>query len=403
MLAALAAGIIATGTVALAQQSGGSGAIFMYHHVSPTVLPGPYGRVLTITPAEFESQLAWLHAHSCQAVSMRTFERDARLNALAPCEVALTFDDGYDDEATYATPLLQRFGDVGTFYIATGFVGAARHLTLAQLRGMSAAGMEIAAHTVNHVDLTALSRAQADSEIATSGKMLREWLGKPITSFAYPAGQFNAQVESAVRALGFDNAVTTLPGRVTAGSDRFALPRYRVERGQGTGLLRATLGAAIQSGQDALALAHIARARIAGNDPRAAEAIAVALLTPEFPEQIVKVHVLVLAPAGVAGIVLSGVKFHRPLDRQQFAADVRDMVRRAFSAAPEVGEVDIWATVPVAVNAGTTVSGDLAMPTSRTVFSAAVLRQSLAQGSGAVDLGTTYWDPTWLTKAGPAK
>jgi len=127
-----------------------------------------------------------------------------------------------------------------------------------------------------------------------------------------------------------------------------------------------------------------------------AEDVAVALLARSFPEQILKVHLLESPPATVAGIVLSGVKFHRAVSRQQFEADVSDMVELAFDAAPQIDEVDVWATQPVAVRSGATVSGDYAVPTQRTVFSAAVLR---AQWAGLKDqgaLGTTYWDPGFL-------
>src|SRR6202022_3830869 len=87
-----------------------TGAIFMYHHVSPHVLPGPYARALTVTPGEFRGQLTWLHARGCRVVSVDALYDDARTHALAPCEAALSFDDGYDDAATFALPLLRDFG-----------------------------------------------------------------------------------------------------------------------------------------------------------------------------------------------------------------------------------------------------------------------------------------------------
>ncbi|MDQ6767311.1 MAG: polysaccharide deacetylase family protein [Candidatus Eremiobacteraeota bacterium] len=386
-----------------ASRSAGTGVIFMYHHVSPTVLPGPYARALTLTPNEFREQLVWLRAHGCRVVSVDVLRADTRRGVAAPCEAALTFDDGYEDVATVALPLLREFGDVGTFYIATGYVGTPGHLSIGQLRALRAAGMEIGAHTVHHVDLTALPRAQASREIGASLRSLRRWLGISVTSFAYPAGQVNPVVVAIVHGDGVDNAVITRPGTVNGDTNRFALPRYRVSRGDGTTLLAIAFGqrarAAGEEGRRApiapAALANIARQRIAGNDPTVAEDVAVALLARGFPEQILKVHVLALRPAIVAGIVLSGVKFHRARSREQFEVDVSKIVQLAFAAAPTVNEVDVWATVPVSVSAGQPVSGDYAVPTSRTVFSAAVLRQQVLAG-GRVDLGTMYWDPQFL-------
>src|ERR1700680_1401596 len=80
-LSALIAGIAGV-AVWIAPQSQ-AGAIFMYHHVSPRVLPGPYARALTVTPAEFRDQLMWLHAHGCRVVSVDGIYGDARAHTLA--------------------------------------------------------------------------------------------------------------------------------------------------------------------------------------------------------------------------------------------------------------------------------------------------------------------------------
>jgi peptidoglycan/xylan/chitin deacetylase (PgdA/CDA1 family) len=345
---------------------------------------------------EFEKQLRWLRDRGCAAVTVDELVRDTRAGTLASCEVALTFDDGYADVATVAAPMLRRYGDRATFYIATGYVGAAGHVDVAQLRQLRGEGMEIGAHTVHHVDLTKLSPERCSQEIESSALALRRWIGVPISSFAYPSGRLNPTVMARVQASGFDNAVTTRPGYVTRASAAYELPRYRIKRGSGLALMTALLRSAVRGNAPESELEHIARERAAGNDPQAEEAIAVALLARKFPEQILKVHVLASQPATVAGIVLSGVKFHRAVNRERFTADVREMVELAFEAAPNVREVDVWATVPLAVPAGTTVSGDYAAPTATTVFSAAIERRPDEESNSGVDLGKVYWDPHFL-------
>ncbi len=369
----------------------------MYHHVSPVVAHGPYARVLTVTPADFRSQLAWLHAHGCRVVLVDTIYRDAVAGSLAPCETALTFDDGYDDAPKFALPALRSYGFTATFYITTAFVGMPGHLTLEQLRALLSAGMQIGAHTVHHLDLSKLPPARAAHEIDASATSLREWLRTPVTSFAYPAGKFSPVVVADVRAASFDNAVGTQPGNVTAISSRYELPRYRIERGDGLRLYQAVFGhGPAEDTLSASELAHIARRRIEGNDPALAEGIAVALLAGGFPEQVLKVHVLSFRPATVAGIVLSGVKFHRKRNRAQFEADVKRMLALAFAAAPQATEIDVWATVPLDARAGAPVSGDYAVPTSTTVFSAAVTKSQWDGRNSGADLGKTYWDPHFL-------
>ncbi len=80
----------------------------------------------------------------------------------------------------------------------------------------------------------------------------------------------------------------------------------------------------------------------------------------------------------IVGIRLWGVKFHHPITRDEFVGEVVTLVQRTFAAAPATEEIDVWASVPIAVAKGAVVSGDLAKPTSRTVFSLTVRRSETA-------------------------
>lgn len=391
-LAALLAVVVsAAGTRAAANTD----AILMYHHVSPTVQPGPYARALTVSPSEFEAQVHWLRERGCLLVTVDRAWADALAGTAAPCEAALTFDDGYEDVARYAVPILLRYGAVGTLYISTGLIGHPDHLSIGDLRAAQADGMEIGAHTVDHVDLTKLPAARVQQEIEGSARAVDASIGVEPATFAYPSGKFTAQIARDVAMDHFKTAVTTNAGRLITGADPYELPRYRVTHGQGLHLLSMVFGPATRgAAEDWITLAHIARERIAGNEPAVAETVATALLAQRFPEQITRVRVERIMPATVAGIVLSGRKFHAGVDRERFEQDVRQMVGVAFAVAPSLDEVDVWATIPIAVPAGAVVSGDEAAPTERTVFSAAVVKTPHA--SAPWDLGVTYWDHSWL-------
>lgn len=365
-------------------------AVFMYHHVSPTVQPGKYARALTVTPHEFGEQLAWLRARGCAIVHASTIVDDARAGMLAPCEVALTFDDGYDDAAAYVTPLLTQAGATGTFFISTGEIGTRGHLTVADLRALESLGMELGAHTVHHVDLVLARASIRDAEVADSAATLRSWTGKRVTDFAYPSGRYDAQVERSVAAAGLVRAFTTNQGGINGSTirDMFALPRYRIIRGSGIALFRTVLGAGVSSvaaaaehtasefipSRTEAALASVARERIEGNDLPVAERIGVSLLREEFREPIEKIRVLTVPAASVAGIMLSGSGLREPVTAAQFAADARAMAELTLATAPALTEVDVWATVPEPVARGTVVAGDLAAPTDRTVLSLSLRR-----------------------------
>ena len=377
----------------------------MYHHVSDAVQPGPYARALTVPPTEFVQQLRWLRARGCAAKTVEAVLADVRTGRVKRCDVALTFDDGYDDAVSFAAPILEAYGDRATFYIPSGFVGMSGHLKPAGVRHLAQAGMEIASHSVSHPDLAALPAARAANELTLSRSALERISRAAVISLAYPAGQYNLTIEKQAQAAGYGNAVTSDAGALTletARSRPYALPRFRILRGKGLALMARVLGrgpaaaAAVQPWR-LRALHAVARKRVEGNDPESAERIAVALLAGDFPVQILKVHVDRIGPATVAGIMLSGVKFHRPVSRREFAAVVGAMIDRTFEAAASADEVDVWAVVPQPVAPNAPVSGDVAVPAERTVFSAAVPRQRWNPAAWPPQLGATYWDRWWVS------
>lgn len=145
-----------------------------------------------------------------------------------------------------------------------------------------------------------------------------------------------------------------------------------------------------------------AAARSAGNRRDVAEQIGTSVFATRWSAEVSQISANSLDGHLIVGIRLWGVKFHQPLTRAEFAAEVVEIVERAFAAAPAVEEVDLWANVPITVARGAIVSGDLAKPTSRTVFSlsarrgenAASLRARLSVASEGV-----FWDEQWARAA----
>ncbi|MBL8390745.1 MAG: polysaccharide deacetylase family protein [Candidatus Accumulibacter sp.] len=98
------------------------------------------------------------------------------------------------------------------------------------LRAMRRAGMVIGAHTVTHPILAKVDADVARQEVLDSKLYLEGLLQERVGFFAYPNGKpavdFRVEDVQAVRALGFDAAVTTGWGAADAGSDRMQLPRF---------------------------------------------------------------------------------------------------------------------------------------------------------------------------------
>lgn len=108
-------------------------------------------------------------------------------------------------------------------------------LSWSELRAMAAEGLEIGAHTRTHPILSKVETPQAiEDEIGGSKRRIEEALGLKVRHFCYPNGRpedFNAVAIDAVRAAGYETAVTTLAGPVTAGADPLQLNRLGVDPG----------------------------------------------------------------------------------------------------------------------------------------------------------------------------
>jgi peptidoglycan/xylan/chitin deacetylase (PgdA/CDA1 family) len=189
--------------------------IMMYHHVAPapqrTPQMGDYDYRLavdlTVTPAAFAAQLDWLVAHGYQTITLQQVMAALYDGlALPPKPIVLSFDDGYQDNADYAGPLLLQRHMVGVFNIVTGLVantsGTLRYMTWPEIAGLSHEGMQIESHTVFHRDLGVLSALQVQTELVDSRQMIAQHLGQAPQFICYPSGEpFRSGTVAAQRAI----------------------------------------------------------------------------------------------------------------------------------------------------------------------------------------------------------
>ena len=204
--------------------------ILVYHYIRIANNPkDPLGWNLSVTPRNFQSQMDWLHTAGGHPVTMEQLMGALNGGAGLPLHpVVLTFDDGHDDFATVAAPILARNGFVGINYVVSGFLGRYAYMTAAQVQSVAAMGMVIGAHTVDHVNLNALSSQVAKTEIGASKAALEHLLGHPVKDFAYPYGYFNDSVASLVAQAGFRDSVTMNSGTLQCASQHFVFHRTRV-------------------------------------------------------------------------------------------------------------------------------------------------------------------------------
>jgi peptidoglycan/xylan/chitin deacetylase (PgdA/CDA1 family) len=104
-----------------------------------------------------------------------------------------------------------------------------RSLTGAELVELTASRtVEIGAHSMTHAALPALSVQEQAEEIATSRSSIERMIGRSVSSFAYPFGEYDGTTAKLVREAGLRRACTVEPGLVSASTDPFRIPRYEV-------------------------------------------------------------------------------------------------------------------------------------------------------------------------------
>ena len=196
---------------------------------------------LAVNPEDFARQMEFLKREGYKVISVNDVINNIQKGRHFETKtIAITFDDGYLDNYTYALPILQGHGLNATFFLATGFVDMNKTFSLTttlnrpkpmswqDVQTMVRYGMSMGAHTVNHAKLTQIPIAEAVDEIRQSRTILQEQTGKPVDIFCYPGGYFDEHVRQEVIQAGFRGACSVRPGTNTLASDRFNLRRTEI-------------------------------------------------------------------------------------------------------------------------------------------------------------------------------
>jgi peptidoglycan/xylan/chitin deacetylase (PgdA/CDA1 family) len=84
----------------------------------------------------------------------------------------ISFDDGYESQYRNALPVLKKLGWPGVLNLLVKNETPTWGLRPDKIRKLIAAGWEVDAHTINHLDLTTLSGAALRGEVAGSRRLI---------------------------------------------------------------------------------------------------------------------------------------------------------------------------------------------------------------------------------------
>jgi peptidoglycan/xylan/chitin deacetylase (PgdA/CDA1 family) len=210
--------------------------ILEYHVLGRPQTEVPYPE-LYVPRASFRKQMGWLDRQGYEAVTLEAVEEAwHRAGRLPEKPVVISFDDGYRPQYTFALPELRKHGWPGVLNLKA----EGSDLYESNVKAMLRAGWELAAHTIDHSDLTTLAGAGLEEEVAGSREILQREYGVPVRNFCYPAGRFDEAVIAAVEAAGYAGATTEIPGFATRESP-YELARIEVLGSWGVAELAETM------------------------------------------------------------------------------------------------------------------------------------------------------------------
>jgi peptidoglycan/xylan/chitin deacetylase (PgdA/CDA1 family) len=219
--------------------------ILEYHVLGQAPPEAPYPE-LYVGRSAFSKQMDWLEKHGYEAVTLEQVEDAWYHGGTLPAKpVVVSFDDGYRPQYTFAMPELRKHGWPGVLNLKA----EGSDLYHSDVEAMIKAGWELAAHTINHSDLTTLEGSSLEEEVAGSRRILRREYGVPVKDFCYPAGRFDETVIAAVEKAGYVGATTEIAGFATSESP-YELARIEVLGGWSV----ENLAEAMRSGAEAAGL-----------------------------------------------------------------------------------------------------------------------------------------------------
>jgi peptidoglycan/xylan/chitin deacetylase (PgdA/CDA1 family) len=226
--------------------------ILTYHSVGG---PGP---IASTDPMLFRDHLQWLK-ETCVVVPLLEVVSGGIPSSTDRPIVALTFDDGYEDNHSTALPTLVDLGLTGTFFVTAGFIQREEEvishfrrlwrcaeddldsMSWGQVRELRAAGMDVGSHSLSHANLARLGSADLRREVRGSRDLISDQLADAVEAFAYPFGKprihLTASTIEIVRASGYGLGVSTASRGLKMTDSRYAIPRFFTD-GDTVGKLR---------------------------------------------------------------------------------------------------------------------------------------------------------------------
>lgn len=194
--------------------------VLMYHDVYSSTekesgFQYPTSYPYKISATKFEEHVRFVYNYCKQNnISQDTFE--------------FTFDDGGESFHRVVTPILEKYGFKGIFFISTLHIESDKFLTIEQIKALQQQGHTVASHSHSHPrNMTELSMNELLMEWQTSVQILEKILENPVRIASIPSGYNSKDVTAAAAQAGIKILYTSKPTtKYTYTSDIILIGRY---------------------------------------------------------------------------------------------------------------------------------------------------------------------------------
>lgn len=212
--------------------------VLMYHSVARS---GPASLAnWRIDPDEFERQLIFLRRRGYRALTEDEWNHArSRNGALGGRPIMLTFDDGFEDFARTAWPIVQRNGFAAHVFLVSGRVGEHADwdacygdplplMDWNTIEALAGEGVTFGSHLHSHRPLDRLGFAAAEAEMRRSRELIGAHTGVNPTTLAAPYGVSSRAFEELARSAGYSRVFGVDGGRAPVHSPRLRTPRIEI-------------------------------------------------------------------------------------------------------------------------------------------------------------------------------
>jgi peptidoglycan/xylan/chitin deacetylase (PgdA/CDA1 family) len=211
--------------------------IILYHHVinrrDMTAADGNNDFILSTEL--FEEHMKYLHDNNYYTASIEELEQYISGELTLPEKtVVITFDDGYKSNIRFCYPILKKLNFKASIFLTTSLIGkkGGNIIERANWNDLNRASDVFSYHCHSYdmhktgTDGRAMYLSLSQVEIRKDLRQSKELINS--SYHAYPYGQWNQVVISALKRLGYKMAFTTETGYVRKNSNVYELPRFTI-------------------------------------------------------------------------------------------------------------------------------------------------------------------------------